>query len=92
VDVGGVHCVAYNWLRSARVYFHIASANCLQNRAGVERRLVECCIAVDGADAEELDARIVGAKKKGVCVLSTSEQCNGTEVTALTSWPVSCGC
>lgn len=46
---------------------------------------------MDGTDAKELDARVVGAEKKGVCVLSASEQCNGTEVMALTSWPVSCG-
>jgi hypothetical protein len=72
VDVSGMDCVADNGLRSARVDLHIASSYGLEYGACVEGGLVEGRIAVDGAHAEELDARVVGREEEGVCVLQST--------------------
>lgn len=51
VDVGGMHCVAHNWLRSARVDLYITAPQSFEDGSRVECRLVEGGIAVDGAGA-----------------------------------------
>jgi hypothetical protein len=51
VYVGGMDGIAYDGLRSARVYFHIASSDCFEDCSGVERGLIERSVAVDGRDA-----------------------------------------
>jgi hypothetical protein len=56
--VGGVDCVAYDWLRSSRIDL-------------VERGLVECSVAVDGGYTQTFDAGIVSAEKEGVSILMT---------------------
>ena len=72
MDVSSMDCVTDNGLRGARVDLHVASSYGLEYGASVEGGLVEGRIAVDGAHAEELDARIVGREEEGVCVLQST--------------------
>ena len=69
VNISGMYSIAYDWLRSARVDFHVASSDCLENCPGVVRSLVERSIAVDGAHTKQLDFGVVCAEKEGVGIL-----------------------
>lgn len=69
VYVDGGNGVAYDGLGSTGVHFDVAFAYGLQDGARIEGGLVHGGIAVDGADSEELDTRVVAGEEEGICVL-----------------------
>jgi hypothetical protein len=69
MNVGGMDCIAHEWLRSARIDLDLALAYSLQHTPRIEYGLIERGIAVDGADTKKFNAWIVGSEEESVCVL-----------------------
>lgn len=69
MDVSGMYCIALNWLCSTRIHLDLPLSYRFQHSPRIEYSLIEGGIAVDGADAEEFDAWIVGCEEEGVRIL-----------------------
>lgn len=80
MDASGVDRVAHERLASARVDGDVAAADGFQDAQAVLRRVFERGVAVDGADAEEVDAGRVGGEEEGEGVLEPwSDDVEGEE-------------
>lgn len=64
-----MHRVPAKGLPSPRMHRHIRPPYCREDAQSIMRRLLEGGIAVDGADAEEVEGRMVGGEEYGKGVL-----------------------
>jgi hypothetical protein len=69
MDIGGMNCVAHDRLRSTRIHLDVTFPYSLKHSPSIKHRLVERGVAVDGTDAEEVNARVMGGEQESVGIL-----------------------
>jgi len=69
MNIDGMYCVAHDWLRSTGIDLDIAFPDSLKHSSSIVYGLIERGIAVDGANAEKFNARVVSGEEESVGIL-----------------------
>ena len=69
MDISGRNSFPTKGLRCTGIYRDIRFANCLEHAEGVRGAVLQGSVPVDGADAEEIEARVMGGEDDGEGVL-----------------------
>ena len=69
MNIGGMHSLSTQWLSSTRIDWYILPPNGCQDATCIGRCLFQGGIAVNGADAEQIQSRVVGSEEDGECIL-----------------------
>lgn len=72
--ISSMHRVPTKRLRSPRMDGHVRPSDSREDAQSVIRRLLEGGVAVDGADAEEVEGGVVGGEEDGEGVLEAGRR------------------
>lgn len=70
MNIRSMYSVPAERFCSTRIYLNICSPYGLEGTPCISRRLLQRDIAMDSADAEEIQGRMMGSYKNSKCILS----------------------